>query len=60
MQGQNLINPKVSTRAMENMGIRNIIEKNADEVRLRRYSREMIDHRESLMQADISNSSFGV
>jgi tryptophan halogenase len=60
MQGQNLINPKVSTRAMENMGIRNIIEKNADEVRLRRYSREMIDHRESLIQADISNSSFGI
>jgi tryptophan halogenase len=59
MQGQNLIAQKPSTDAMGVMNIRNIVEKNADEIRLRRYSREMIDHREALMQAQLANESFG-
>jgi hypothetical protein len=60
MQGQNLISSQPSTNAMKSMNIRNIVEKNADEIRLRRYSKEMIDHRESLIQASIANESFGI
>lgn len=60
MQGQNLISSQPSTNAMNSMNIRNIVEKNADEIRLRRYSKEMIDHRESLIQASIANESFGI
>lgn len=50
MQGQNLINPEISKIAMDNMGLRQAIEKNSDDVRSARYSKELVDHKEALME----------
>lgn len=48
MQGQNLIPPHISTMAMDNMGLRQQVEKNSDDIRSARYSKEMVDHKEAL------------
>lgn len=49
-QGQGLIPPTPSSLAMDRFGTRAHIEKISDEVRVSRHSKELVDHREALME----------
>lgn len=49
-QGQNLIPAKPSNLAMDRFCIRSIVEKNSDNIRLSRYSRELVDHKTALLE----------
>lgn len=49
-QGQNLIPSYPSTLALDRFGIRQIIEKKSDQTRSNRYARELVDHRQALME----------
>lgn len=50
MQGQNLINPEMASLALNNLFIRQTVEKNSDNIRHGRYSKEMIDHKTALLE----------
>lgn len=49
-QGQGLINGEVSGVALDRLNIRSLVEKKSDEIRSTRYSRELVDHKQALME----------
>jgi len=49
-QGQNLIATEPSSLVMDRMAIRSFIEKKSDNIRSSRYSKELVDHKEALME----------
>lgn len=54
-QGQGLISRQPSSLAMDRFGIRSIVEKKSDDIRVSRYSRELVDHKEALMETVYEN-----
>lgn len=57
-QGQNLIPSSPSSLAMDRMAIRGRVEKVSDEIRSSRYSRELVDHKDALMETLGENQIF--
>jgi tryptophan halogenase len=49
-QGQGLINSSPSSLAMDRFNIRSVVEKKSDNARTARYSRELVDHKQALME----------
>lgn len=49
-QGQNLLPSLPSSLAMDRFGIRSIVEKKSDNTRNSRHSKELVDHKEALME----------
>jgi tryptophan halogenase len=49
-QGQGLVNNVPSSLAMNRFNIRSIVEKKSDNARTARYSRELVDHKQALME----------
>jgi hypothetical protein len=49
-QGQNLISSLPSSLAMDRFNIRSIVEKKSDDIRNSRHSRELVDHKEALIE----------
>ena len=49
-QGQNLISSLPSSLAMDRFNIRSLVEKKSDDVRNFRHSKELVDHKEALME----------
>lgn len=49
-QGQNLIPSAPSSLALDRLGIRQIVEKKSDETRTNRHARELVDHKQALME----------
>jgi tryptophan halogenase len=49
-QGQGMVNNVPSSLAMNRFNIRSIVEKKSDNARTARYSRELVDHKQALME----------
>jgi len=49
-QGQGLVPAYPSSLAMDRFAIRSTVEKKADELRMSRHARELVDHREALLE----------
>jgi tryptophan halogenase len=49
-QGQNLVPTLPSSLALDRLKIRQIVEKKSDEVRINRHARELVDHKQALME----------
>jgi tryptophan halogenase len=49
-QGQGFVSSSPSSLAMDRLNIRSIVEKKSDNIRSSRYSRELVDHRQALME----------
>lgn len=58
VQGQGLVPPEPSTSAMFNMGLRQIVEKQSDAIRVSRYSRELVDHKKALQDTHNADKEY--
>lgn len=54
-QGQNLIATLPSSTAMNRLNIRSVVEKKSDQIRSHRYSRELVDHKQALIDTANEN-----
>lgn len=57
-QGQNLVATEPSSMAMDRFSIRDLVEKKSDNIRSSRYSRELVDHKQALMETVGEDSFF--